>query len=75
MTPGCETPHERAKRHLKDGGYTGGHGEAKSDASSDQRMIRSAITQHDDQLHGGKKTRLKFKRGGHVDGKKAGRQA
>lgn len=30
-------------------------------------MIKSAIRQHDDQLHGGKKTKLKFADGGAVD--------
>lgn len=67
----CETAHERAKRHLKAGGYVGGHGEAKSE---DKAIVRKAIGEHDRQLHSKTgshvgKTRLKFKRGGHVEGK------
>lgn len=58
-----ETGEARARRHLH--GYAmGGH----ADAKADEAMIRKAIGEHDKQLHGGKHTRLKFKRGGHVEG-------
>jgi hypothetical protein len=44
------------------------HAGKVSDRAQDEAMIKKAIDQHDDQLHGGKKTRLKFKGGGHVEG-------
>ena len=34
------------------------------DIAEDKKMIKKAITQHDKQLHGGKKTTLKLKKGG-----------
>jgi hypothetical protein len=45
------------------------------DATEDKKMIRKAFTQHDDQLHGGKKTKLSFKKGGptSADRKKYGK--
>lgn len=36
----------------------------KMDMAQDKTMIKSAIKQHDDQLHGGKKTTLKLAKGG-----------
>lgn len=69
-----------ARKLLSKSGYrTGGHFTAKEDESQDRKMIaaalkkdeakdkamiREAINEHDDQLHGGKKTRLKLKDGG-----------
>ena len=37
---------------------------SKMDMSQDKKMVKSAIKQHDDQLHGGKKTTLKLAKGG-----------
>ena len=34
------------------------------DVAQDKKMIKKAIDQHDKQLHGGKKTTLKLKKGG-----------
>jgi hypothetical protein len=34
------------------------------DVKQDKKMIKKAITQHDNQLHGGKKTKLSLKKGG-----------
>lgn len=36
----------------------------KMDKAQDKAMIKKAIKQHDDQLHGGKPTKLKLKSGG-----------
>jgi hypothetical protein len=36
----------------------------KMDMAQDKAMVKSAIKQHDDQLHGGKKTTLKLAKGG-----------
>ena len=38
--------------------------EMKMDKAQDKAMIKKAIKQHDDQLHGGKPTKLKLKSGG-----------
>ena len=35
-----------------------------SDIKEDKKLIKSAIGAHDKQLHGGKKTKLPFKKGG-----------
>jgi hypothetical protein len=45
------------------------------DVAQDKKMIKKAFTQHDDQLHGGKKTKLSFKKGGptSMDRKKYGK--
>ena len=43
---------------MKEGGM------AKDDKSQDKAMIKKAVKQHDDQLHGGKKTKLALKKGG-----------
>lgn len=52
-------------------GYpAGGHLGRDKDESEDKDMIKKAIDQHDDQLHGGKKTRLKLKHGGAAEGEK-----
>jgi hypothetical protein len=37
---------------------------SKMDMAQDKAMVKSAIKQHDDQLHGGKKTTLKLAKGG-----------
>lgn len=34
------------------------------DIAQDKKMIKKAISAHDKQLHGGKKTKLPFKKGG-----------
>jgi len=36
----------------------------KMDKAQDKAMIKKAVKQHDDQLHGGKKTKLALKKGG-----------
>ena len=36
----------------------------KMDKAQDKAMIKKAVKQHDDQLHGGKKTKLTLKKGG-----------
>jgi hypothetical protein len=38
--------------------------DSKMDMAQDKAMVKSAIKQHDDQLHGGKKTTLKLAKGG-----------
>lgn len=38
--------------------------DSKMDMNQDKKMVKSAIKQHDDQLHGGKKTTLKLAKGG-----------
>ena len=38
--------------------------EMKMDKAQDKAMIKKAVKQHDDQLHGGKKTKLSLKKGG-----------
>ena len=38
--------------------------DTKMDVAQDKAMIKKAITQHDEQLHGGKKTTLKLAKGG-----------
>ena len=47
------------------------HAASGGDIAQDEALIKKAIDEHDEQLHGGAKTRLKFKRGGHVEGKEA----
>ncbi|MDE2096333.1 MAG: hypothetical protein KGL39_03740 [Patescibacteria group bacterium] len=62
--------HSRADHLLHGAGY-----ESKAaDRRSDEKMIRKAIDEHDDQLHGGKKTHLKFARGGSVPGHSKGKR-
>lgn len=41
-------------------------GRVKSDASQDKQMIRKAMKAHDEQLHGGKHTKIGLKAGGAV---------
>lgn len=38
------------------------------DVEQDEKLVRSGIRQHDDQLHGGKQTRLHFQEGGSASG-------
>jgi hypothetical protein len=38
--------------------------DSKMDMAQDKAMIKSAIAQHDTQMHGGKKTSLKLAKGG-----------
>lgn len=53
-------------------GYkAGGHLGRDEDKSEDAAMIKKAFKEHDDQLHGGKTTRLKLKHGGAAEGEKA----
>lgn len=35
-----------------------------SDIAEDKKLIKKAVRAHDKQLHGGKKTKLPFKKGG-----------
>jgi hypothetical protein len=42
-------------------------GAVHSDKLEDEKMIRKAFKEHDEQLHEGKKTKLTFKNGGKVD--------
>lgn len=49
-------------------------GESPGDAVADKARIERAISQHDKQLHGGKKTKLALKDGGHCEGGRAGRR-
>lgn len=55
---GKQDHESKLRHHMGDGG---GLTKVKS-------LIKEAVDEHDDQLHGGKKTRLKLKRGGHVEG-------
>lgn len=41
-------------------------GRVKSDAAQDKGMIRKAMKEHDQQLHGGKHTKISFKEGGRI---------
>lgn len=63
--PGECSARERGGRMLRESGY-----ETPSDKAADIHRITKAIDQHDQQLHGGKKTRLHLgrKRGGSVPG-------
>lgn len=56
--------HHKSKMHRMVGGGV------DSDAASDEKMIKSAVRQHEDNEHGGKHTKLKFRDGGGVDGDK-----
>jgi len=45
-------------------------GEMKKDLAQDKKMIKKAVTMHDKQLHGGKKTNLStLKKGGRIASK------
>lgn len=64
---------ERAANLIESAGYGSVHkhlaaGGEHSDFAEDAKMIKSAFEQHDKQLHGGKKTRLHFRDGGHAEG-------
>lgn len=61
--------HERVQHIL-------GHREhgGSADETSDKAMIRKAFTEHDAQLHGGKKTRLKLASGGAAEGEQGHRR-
>lgn len=50
-------------------------GMACDDKSQDKAMIKKAVKQHDDQLHGGKKTKLALKSGGMCSGGKTVKMA
>lgn len=54
--------HHQDKMHRMLG--KGGH----VDAGADEKMIKSAVRQHEDHEHGGEHTKLKFRDGGHVEG-------
>ena len=63
---------EHARRMIREGGYhERKHGDIHEDSAADAKMVRSAISQHDIQLHGGKKTHLRLKSGGRVPGGEA----
>lgn len=54
---------KNARKMLTGAGYkSGGH------LASEKKMIGEAIREHDDQQHGGKKTRLRLRDGGCADG-------
>mgnify|MGYP001604789523 CR=1 FL=1 len=64
---------KNARRVLAQAGYKAGghlHHEIseREDEASDRKMISKAIEEHDDQLHGGKKTRLHLADGGSAMG-------
>ena len=66
------TARERGERHLREAGYSKFRdgGDIHADEAADKRMISKAIHEHDDQMHGGKHTHLKLRRGGPVHGEK-----
>lgn len=43
-------------------------GESPSDEAADKKMIKRAFGEHDTQLHGGKRTKLELRDGGHCEG-------
>lgn len=51
---------DQLRHHMAGGG----------DVAQDKALIKKAIDEHDEQLHGGKKTRLALKTGGKVEGEK-----
>ena len=58
----------RTGHHLgKAGGYMRDHTSEHTDRQQDIDDITSAISQHDKQLHGGKRTKLTFRRGGYAE--------
>lgn len=59
---------ERMKRHA------GGAEDARQDKEIADREIGRAFVQHDDQLHEGRKTKLKLKDGGHAEGRASRRR-
>jgi len=60
---------KKARHVLTRAGYkVGGHLDAKQDKREIDSEIRKAFTEHDNQLHGGKKTRLRLKDGGCAEG-------
>lgn len=52
-----------AHAHVRKAGYAAG-----GDVAQDKKMIARAFREHDEQLHGGKKTHLRLKSGGKVGG-------
>lgn len=59
----------RARRVVENAGYAvGGSLGPKDDRESDIKMIKSAISQHEAQEHGGKHSRIKLKHGGLAEG-------
>lgn len=60
---------KRARFVLNRAGYkVGGHLADKGDEAEDKKMISKAFTEHDDQLHGGKRTKLALRDGGCATG-------
>jgi len=49
--------------------------EERADAKEDKALVKKGVGQHEDQLHGGKKSTLKLAKGGHVKGLKSLRGA
>ena len=64
---------EAHKLHRMAGG--GVHPDAKQDKILDDKEIKKAFSEHDKQLHGGKKTKLKLKDGGRVEGEHGRKRA
>ena len=56
------------RRQLEEEGMTpyAKGGRVQSDAVQDKQMIRKAIKAHDDQLHGGKRTKISLASGGRI---------
>ena len=65
--------HSRAVHRLRRAGYKadGGRTVSATDDESDKRLLRKGIHQHDAQLHPGKHTKLKLRKGGKIDGPRA----
>ena len=70
MTKGTRHGQNEKARHLmrRSGYKVGGH----TDKAADTALISKAFSEHDNQLHGGKKTHLKLKEGGAVEGRATG---
>lgn len=70
MLPGSEDARRKnARRVMSTAGYkSGGWLTPKGDEAEDKSLIRSAISQHDTQLHDGAHTRLKLSDGGMASG-------
>lgn len=62
---------EKARHLMRRTGYKAG-GSMHSDKAEDVAMLKKAFSEHDSQLHGGKKTHLKLQTGGEVTGRKSG---
>ena len=70
--------HVRAEHHdrahgmiARTGNKMARGGRAHPDKMEDEALIRKALNEHDEQQHGGKKTKLKFASGGGIEGEGA----